>query len=155
MRRWMAPMYGGRVGLALLLVRLLMGTAMLFHGWPKIQDVTAFASHARLPLWLGALAAYTEVVGGLLLVLGLLTPVTALFLAGLMAGAFAFVHLPHGDPFVNPGGASFELAALYLVLSVAFLLMGPGAYSLDALLLRLGARPEPGEAEPVRRRGVV
>jgi putative oxidoreductase len=111
--------------------------------------------HANLPPWLAALAAYTEFLGGLLLVLGLLTPLTSLFLAGLMAGAFAFVHIPKQDPFVNPSGSSFESAALYLVLAIGFMLMGPGAYSLDALWMRRAERVETPEALVARRRGTA
>jgi putative oxidoreductase len=50
------------------------------------------------------------------------------------------VHLPHGDPFVGkPGQASFEPAAGYLACAILFLLLGPGRFSLDALLF--GAHP--------------
>ena len=46
------------------------------------------------------------------------------------------VHIPKGDPFVNPAGRSFELAAVYLACAVLWLLLGPGRISLDALLFR-------------------
>jgi uncharacterized membrane protein YphA (DoxX/SURF4 family) len=45
------------------------------------------------------------------------------------------VHIPKGDPFVNPqGGPSFELAAAYFAIAVALLLVGPGQFSLDYFL---------------------
>ena len=48
--------------------------------------------------------------------------------------AIFMVHITAGHPFVNPKGASYELAADYLAIVVAILLCGPGAISADALL---------------------
>jgi putative oxidoreductase len=52
-----------------------------------------------------------------------------------MIGALSF-HLNSGDPFVPgpQGGPSWELAATYLAVVVAVLLIGPGRASVDALL---------------------
>jgi putative oxidoreductase len=142
--------YSGRPGIALLLLRLVAGLAFVFHGWPKLADVAAFAAALKLPLWLAGVVAYTEVVGGALLILGLLTPLAALFIAIEMLVALFKVHIPAGDPFVNPAGRSYETALLYFALMVAFLLVGPGAYSLDAVLMKGAAIPAVGG-----RRGVV
>lgn len=104
----------------------------------------------KLPLWLAGMAAYTELIGGILLILGLLTPLAALFIAIEMLVALFMVHIPAGDPFVNPRGRSFETAAFYFVTMVTFLLAGPGAYSLDAVLMKGAAVSTAG-----RRRGVA
>ena len=147
--------YSGRLGIALLLVRAVVGAAFIFHGLPKVHDPAAFAGGLGLPLWLATFAAWVEVAGGALLALGLLTPLASLFLMGQMVVALGMVHIPHHDPFVNPtGGASMELAAVYLAVSLAYLLAGPGAYSLDAALFN-GRAMETSEPVPERRRGIA
>ena len=100
-----------------------------------------------MPGVLQAAAATSEFVGGAALILGLLTPLASLGLAGTMAAAIGMVHVPKGDPFVSPPGwkgGSWELAAVYLAAVVLLLLAGPGRLSLDALLFgkRAGSSPE-------------
>ncbi|HEX6978644.1 MAG TPA: DoxX family protein [Alphaproteobacteria bacterium] len=150
------PFMGGRFAAALLLLRIVAGSALFFHGLQKM---------ARGPFgWMGPdswappilqfLAAFSECFGGLALVLGLLTPLAALGIGATMAVA-TFVHVTRGDPFVRlPGGAeatplldlpgtlviaggrggSYELAAMFLVAAIVLILAGPGTFSLDAKL---------------------
>ncbi len=63
-----------------------------------------------------------------------------------MSVAIGMVHLPNGDPFVAPGGRSYELAAVYLACAVLFFLLGPGRFSFDALAFR-------GLSQPIRPGG--
>lgn len=144
--RWIFPRFlGGGSAVALLLVRLVMGAAMILHGWPKMQNPTGWMQAFGMPpapAALQVMAALAEVGGGALLILGLLTPLAALAIIGQMIGALVIVHLPNGDPFVNASGASYELALVYLVLALQFLLIGPGKLSIDYLLFgRQGHRP--------------
>ncbi|MEX0938551.1 MAG: DoxX family protein [Pirellulales bacterium] len=127
---------GWRVSLGMLAVRVVVGAAFVFHGWPKIQNPMEWMGpDAPVPGILQAVAAVSEFVGGMALVAGLLTPLAALCLAGTMIGALSY-HLNSGDPFVPgpQGGPSWELAATYLAVAVAVLLIGPGRASVDALL---------------------
>jgi putative oxidoreductase len=141
MRRFFPPFLGGSGAVGLLVLRLVAGTAMMLHGWPKIQHAFSWMGpKAPVPGVLQALAALAEFGGGLCWVLGLVTPVASFLIACTMAVAITTVHLPKGDPFVAypPGGPSFEPAAGYLAVALLLLLAGPGRIALDALLF---ARP--------------
>src|SRR3954463_3817242 len=129
---------GGAGSVGMLVLRLVVGAAFLFHGWPKVQNATTwmngFGPQAPHP-YLQAAAAVAEFGGGISLILGFLTPLFAFLIACTMAVAAGMVHIPKGDPFVNAqGGPSFELAAAYFAVAVALLLVGPGQFSLDYLL---------------------
>lgn len=100
------------------------GTAKLF-GFPHVAmfDGVTVAS-------LFGVAGIIEIVGGLLLLVGLFTRPAAFILSGQMAVAYFMVHAPQGFfPLLNGG----ELAALYSFLFLYFALVGGGAWSLDKL----------------------
>jgi putative oxidoreductase len=75
-----------------------------------------------------------EIVGGLLLILGLATRPAALVLAGDMVGAIIVSGIALGEPI------SLTLAPAELVLCLFLLWKGPGAYALDTRLSRSRAR---------------
>ena len=82
-----------------------------------------------------------ELGGGILLLLGLLTPLACAAIAGSMLVAVMLVHLPKGF-WVSKGGYEFNLSILGAIAALA--LIGPGAASLDsALRIQL---PEPAMA---------
>ena len=120
---------------AVLILRLVVGAAFLFHGWPKIQNPMGWMGpQAPVPGVLQALAAVAEFGGGLAFILGLLTRLAALGIISTMLVALATVHLPRGDPFVAKSGPSYELPAVYLACAVVFLVLGPGKIGIDALI---------------------
>jgi putative oxidoreductase len=127
---------GGRAAWGLLVVRVIFGLGIAQHGWGKIQrPFTWMGPDSPVPGFLQALAALSEFGGGIALILGLLTPLALLGLAITMIVAITTVHLKAGHPFVaRGGGPSYELAALYLAVSLLALIAGPGKLSLDAKL---------------------
>ena len=82
-----------------------------------------------------ALAALSEFGGGLAWILGALMPLCSFGILSTMIVATWTVAVVKGNPFVGRDG-SYELSLLYLTIALLFLLMGPGRYSLDALLFR-------------------
>jgi putative oxidoreductase len=134
----------------LLVLRVVSGAAFLFHGWPKIQSplhwLDQMGPSAPHP-YLQAAAAVSEFGGGILLIVGFLTPLAALGIGCTMAMALATVHIPRGDPFVAaPEHSSCEPAAVYLAIMITLLLVGPGVLSLDGLLF--GRRSQQGATMP-------
>ena len=117
---------------ALLILRVVLGVIMLYHGWPKLTDlggtIDGFAGMGVPLPALGALfSTVAEVGGGLLLLLGVLTDVAGLLVAIDMLGAIIFVHAKNGFA-VNEGGVEWPLALLAMGLAVA--LAGPGRFSV-------------------------
>jgi putative oxidoreductase len=134
---------GGRVGLALLLLRCFVGFAFIQHGLGKTHDIPGFMEEFGLPLPVAIFGAWSQVGAGVLLIAGLATPAAAMTLLGSMAVATTKL-IGRGEHFIDPHAHSWESSGFYLLASIVILLLGPGGFSLDAVLFR--ARPRPATA---------
>jgi putative oxidoreductase len=128
--------------LALLIIRLVVGGLMIGHGAQKLFGAFGGPGLAGATGWLGSLglrparlwalgASFAEAGGGLLLALGFLTPFGSLAIAAAMLMAILLAHRGKGL-WISNGGSEYNL--VLIVIALAFMLSGPGAYSLDALL---------------------
>jgi putative oxidoreductase len=120
-------------------------TALLFieHGTSKMFDFPPSPMPGEFKLFsLMGLAGILEVVGGLLILIGLCTRPVAFVLAGFMAVAYFMAHAPKSFfPLLNEGDAAILYCFIFLYLMVA----GPGAWSVDSL-----KSPEPVVTGPPR-----
>jgi putative oxidoreductase len=101
------------------------GTQKLF-GFPPGPPFTGFPNFSLL-----GIAGMIEVVGGLLLLVGLFTRATAFILCGEMAVAYFRAHLPRGFFPINTNGEITMMLCFFFLYLVA---AGPGPLSLDYLL---------------------
>jgi putative oxidoreductase len=112
-------------------LRIVTGLLFLQHGSAKLLGAPHVAMFDGLQLFsLMGLAGVLELVGGLLIVLGLFTRPVAFVLSGLMAVAYFMAHAPQGFlPIVNQGELAVMYSFVFLYLSVA----GSGAFGIDAV----------------------
>lgn len=121
-----------------LLLRLMLGGLLIFHGVAKLikgpAAINGMVAAAGYPAELGYLVYVGEFVAPLLLILGLLTRPAALVIAINMVVAVLLAHtrqLFALNP--NTGGWTLELQAFFFLSALAIALLGPGS-------IRLGRR---------------
>ena len=127
---------------ALLILRVVVGLYMVAHGAQKwfgwfggpgftgAQSAIGRLGYRPARVWT-LIMCVAEVGGGLLLAIGLLTPIAAIGVAANMLSATIVPHWSKG-PFNANGGYEQPLTNLAVAVSIG--LAGPGAYSLDNLL---------------------
>jgi putative oxidoreductase len=112
-------------------LRIITGLLFLAHGTVKIFQwpyVEMFKDGVALASLMG-IGGILEIVGGVLIVLGLFTRPVAFVLAGMMAVAYFMFHAPASVyPIINGG----ELAILYCFIFLFLAAQGPGSLSVDA-----------------------
>ena len=136
---------------AALLIRIVVGPIMAYHGYRKYDgSIYHFVETVKelglpFPILVAHAVAVIELVGGICLLLGLSTRLWAGLLALQMAG-IVFVVKPEAGLIGAPGkGTGFELELLIEVCALALVLLGPGLLALDhrfGLEREAGSRPE-------------
>ena len=124
------------VDFGLLVLRASLGLMLMAHGANKVKGGLDnagnwFASMGLKPGWFhGRLAAFSELTGGALLVLGLLTPVAAAIVIGVMVVAGITAHR-HNGFFVFRPGQGWEYVAIIALAAFAVGTIGAGEWSID------------------------
>lgn len=123
-------------GRALSLLRIVSALLFIAHGTSKLFGFPALPAGMTSPapamsfFWI---AGALEAVGGLLLLLGLLSRPVAFLLSGEMAVGYWMIHAPKSFyPSINMGDAAILFCFVFLYIAVA----GPGPWSVDASLVR-------------------
>ena len=140
-----------------LLLRLGVGLTFFFAGLSKVMGGTAgvagFFGKLGIPLpgVMGPFISYLELLGGLALILGLLTRVFGLLFICDMLVAILAAKLPAAMAAKNiaDGWPQLRAELMLLVGSASLAILGAGLFSVDAALL--GEKPSEYE-EPVRAR---
>jgi len=118
------------------IMRIVTGFLYLQHGTAKLLGTPHIAMFDGLQLVsLIGFAGILELVGGLLILIGLFTRPAAFILSGEMAVAYFMAHAPHGLlPILNQG----ELAVMYCFVFLYLSFAGAGEFSLDAMRSKAG-----------------
>lgn len=118
-------------GPILSILRIITGLLFLAHGTAKLIQwpfVEMFKDGVPIASLMG-IGGLLEIVGGILIVIGLFTRPVAFVLSGMMAVAYFMFHAPAGfHPILNGG----ELAIMYCFVFLYLAAAGAGPWSLDA-----------------------
>jgi putative oxidoreductase len=126
-----------QINAALLILRIASALVFLFHGSQILFGAfggpgpQGFAGFMHMPVMVAYLVGLAQFAGGLAMLSGVLIRVGAVCIIIVMLGAIFLVHLPHGFD-VSKGGMEFALTQLLLALALLF--TGAGAYSLNPWL---------------------
>jgi putative oxidoreductase len=126
------------VNAALLLARIALGSVFVAHGVNHVFGGGKIAGTARWFEGLGMrpgivhawTASLTEVGAGVLVIIGLLTPLGGAGIVGVMLVAWITNHLKNGFFIFRPG-EGWEYVMILTVLGIAIGTIGPGSWSVD------------------------
>jgi putative oxidoreductase len=127
-----------QLNLGLLVLRTVFGLFLSYHGYNKLRGPSGLAGTAgwfasigmKWPLWQTRLAATTEIGAGILFAAGLLTPLAAAAMIGLMFVAYWVAHRRVGF-FIFKPDQGWEYVASIGVVAWFVAAVGPGEWSLD------------------------
>ena len=121
----------------ILMLRVILGYVFFYHGaqkvlgWfggPGLEGFVGYMTEGGMPAIIAYLVGFGEFLGGIGLIIGLLTKPAALGMAIIMAGATFIVHWSAGFSAQNGG---YEYPLTLLIISIVVFLYGGGDYSVD------------------------
>jgi putative oxidoreductase len=130
------------INISLLLIRFTIGLILFLHGLQKVFGLfggsglqnwnTYLKKSFNLPEFVGYTAAFTEMIFGFFLIIGLFTRVSSIIMIVFMLFAKFMVHWENGF-FINKSG--YEYCLLIIVCLTSLTIMGGGKYSVDSKFL--------------------
>lgn len=120
-------------------LRIVSGILFFWHGCQKILNYPPLPPGIHLPWHMLFIAGPIELLGGLLIAIGLFTHVAAFLASGEMAVAYWSAHaIKHYLPLLNRG----ELAVLYCFVFLFISAYGSGIWSVDNYLKKRKSLPK-------------
>ncbi|SCX83185.1 DoxX family protein [Nitrosospira sp. Nsp13] len=119
-----------------LIVRMMVGVLMLLHGVHKIlnpgslDSIRNMLASISLPSLLAYGVYFGEVVGALMVILGIYSRIGGLLIAGNMLFALALAHRAQIFTLTNMGGWALELQGFFLLSGLAIIFLGSGRFAL-------------------------
>jgi putative oxidoreductase len=121
-----------------LLLRVVVGVTMIMHGYPKLKNLKQTVQWTKglgVPAAATYLAIILEFFGGIALVIGLIVPIVAFFIALEMIGNTIMKKTKMKSPYlVGQNAAAYEIDITYLLLGITLIVLGAGAISIDGFL---------------------
>lgn len=118
-----------------LLLRLTLGTLMLFHGYSKVRNgvggIAGMLQSMGLPGWIAYGVYIGEVLAPILVIAGFYARLGGLIIAGNMVVAVALAHSKQLLDFAKTGGYALELQVFFLVCGLVVAMIGPGRYAAN------------------------
>ena len=146
----LATIFGNNRDLGLLVIRLALGVVMAAYGWKHseiLPGYIAFFQDLGVPMAdvMAPVVAWLEFLGGIAIIIGLLTRYFGLVVAVIMVVAISSYKLgaataAEGEIFglteINPANVSWSVDLLLLAIALALVFMGPGKLALDMALFK-------------------
>jgi putative oxidoreductase len=125
-----------KIDVTMAILRGSVGASIAYHGINKAKGITGTASWfksigMKWPKQQATIALATEIIAGVLLIVGLATPLSCIAVIALMTVAIATVHVRVGYFIFLPNGG-WEYCASIVAVATAIAITGPGAWSIDS-----------------------
>lgn len=116
-------------------LRTAIGVIFILHGYSKIgnEGFAGWLPNLGIPSELAMLIALAELIPGILLIIGVLTRISASVLSIIMVGAI--FHVKEAASITGDGG--FELDLILLAASLVVIVAGPGKASLSHIVKKI------------------
>lgn len=121
----------------LLALRIAIGGIFIVHGWPKITGARGMAAAMgggeAKPVMVGifTIQSIVEAVGGVMLILGVLTQLVALAFAIIMIGAILLKNTQWKTGFMSQQTTGWEFDLVLLAANILLFLTGPGELAIQ------------------------
>jgi putative oxidoreductase len=118
-----------------LVLRIALGGLIIFHGIAKlrggIDPITQLVTATGMPAFVAYGVYVGEVIAPVLVILGWFSRIGSLLIAINMVFALSLAHRADLFNLATTGGYALELQALYLLVAIALVILGPGRYSIN------------------------